>query len=70
MKRKMVITKQQLIDGLEWDLKIYHKTINDFYGEEGTDIRDFIEAHYIANYIEFLLDDVLTGEFSQAPSAR
>lgn len=57
-----------LTDTLESDLRVCKRVVNNYrkgradvsYGKVG--ISEFLEHYYQAGYIEFLLEDVLTGK--------
>ena len=61
------VTIEQIKETLKWDLKIYKRIIRNYkrnkeditYGTIG--IKDYLEALYFKEYIEFLLKEVFTG---------
>ena len=66
MNDKYIITPYRAhIEGLEYDLKVYKKTIKSFNKNSPffnpPDLSDYLEASAIVNYIEFLLKEEITG---------
>ncbi len=62
------ITMKEMIEGLEFDLKIYEKLLRDSKKKNSTiPYPAVIEAHYQADYIRFLLNEVVTGNVNRIP---